>query len=107
MCTQEIRFSPPEASLCTCQHPRDYPDGPHREENTAKEECEVLGLGAGVKKVCGATGERRKEKAIAQPSSSPTPSFKIRLLLLPGEEDLPISHELLAVQAKDRDALLS
>ena len=60
----------------------DSPDGPHREENTSKEECEVPGLGAGVRTVCGATGERRKEKAIAQPTSSLPLFFKIRLLLL-------------------------
>lgn len=48
MCTQEIRLSPPEASLCTGQRPRES-GLPRWASKGGKhvEECEVLGLGVG------------------------------------------------------------
>lgn len=37
----------------------DGPDGPCKEGKLVQEEWEVLGLGAGVRKVCGATGGKK------------------------------------------------
>lgn len=53
----------------------------------------------------GQPGERRRGEAVAQPTSSLTRSFKIQLVLLPWEDDLPITHELPAVEAKDREGI--
>lgn len=43
-----------------------------------------------------------KGKAITKPSSSPTLSFRIQLLLLPREEALPTAHEPSTVWAEGR-----
>lgn len=95
---------PPEARNCPGCHPREsrLPQGALCGVKLIQEKMwSSLTYGQGQGSLLSKREQVRGE-AIAKPSSSPAPSFRIQLLLFPREEDLPLAHEPTTVWAESR-----